>query len=89
MAIDGSVLMSSPLALRAAARAGHGPALLADWLVSRDIAAGRLVDLFPDHRMTAGDFDTAAWLLYPSRTYLPAKVRAVIDALRGGISRNR
>lgn len=89
--VDGPILMSNALALRAAARAGHGPALLADWMTNGDIADGRLVDLFPDHQATATDFDTAAWVLYPSRSYLPARVRAVIDALKGMIrgSRNR
>ena len=80
--VDGPLLISNALALRAAARAGLGPALLADWLIDEDIASGALVDLFPDHQATATTFDTAAWLLYPSRTYLPTKVRAVIDALR-------
>ena len=80
--VDGPILISNALALRAAARAGLGPALLADWLVDRDIAAGRMVDLFPVYEVTATTFDTAAWLLYPSRAYLPVKVRAVIDALR-------
>ncbi|MEO0667508.1 MAG: LysR family transcriptional regulator [Pseudomonadota bacterium] len=82
VSVDGPILISNALALRAAARAGLGPALLADWLVDGDIAVGRLVDLFPDHQVTATTFDTAAWLLYPSRAYLPVKVRAVIDALR-------
>lgn len=84
--VTGRILISNALALRAAARAGLGPALLADWMVDRDIAKGRLVDLFPDHAATATTYDTAAWLLYPSRSYLPAKVRAVIDVLRGRIS---
>ncbi|MEM9870198.1 MAG: LysR family transcriptional regulator [Pseudomonadota bacterium] len=80
--VSGRLLISNALALRAAALAGLGPALLADWMIDTDIAAGRLVDLFPDHDVTATTFETAAWLLYPSRAYLPTKVRAVIDALR-------
>jgi len=83
--VSGSVLISNALALRAAARAGLGPALLANWMTDGDIARGDLVDLFPHHEVTATAFDTAAWLLYPSRTYLPAKVRAVIDFLRARI----
>ena len=80
--VAGNLVMSSLLAVRDCALAGMGPALLASWLVEQDIAAGRLVNLFPAHAVTATDFSTAAWLLYPSRSYLPGKVRAVIDFLR-------
>jgi len=80
--VGGTVLISSPLAIRQAARAGLGPALLADWLVGDDLAAGRLVDLFPHHQATATTFDTGIWALYPSRAFLPAKVRVAIDFLR-------
>ena len=80
--VSGSVTISNPLALREAARLGQGPALIADWIVARDLDAGRLIDLFPNHRVTATTFDTGAWLLYPSRRHLPLKIRAVIDFLR-------
>jgi DNA-binding transcriptional LysR family regulator len=80
--VDGDVLISSPLVLLACAVEGMGPALLADWMIKDELASGALVDLFPDHAATATDFDTAAWLLYPSRSYLPRKVRVVIDFFR-------
>ena len=80
--IDGRFVISSALGLRDCALNGLGPALLANWLIDDDIAAGKLVDLYPHHRVTATDFDTAAWLLYPSRAYLPLKVRAFIDFLK-------
>jgi DNA-binding transcriptional LysR family regulator len=80
--IHGAIVASGALALRAMALDGLGPALLADWLVDADIAAGRLIDLFPDRRVAATTFDTAVWLLYPSRSFLPRKVRAMIDFLR-------
>lgn len=87
--IDGGVVASGALALRALALAGLGPVLLGDWLVDEDIAAGRLVDLFPAHRVTATTFDTAVWLLYPSRSFLPRKVRAMIDFLREKLGQSR
>ncbi len=80
--IHGDVTILSTLALRACALMGMGPALLPNWLVDEDIATGRLVDLYPDYRVAATDFDTATWLLYPSRTYLPNKVRVMIDFLK-------
>jgi DNA-binding transcriptional LysR family regulator len=70
-----------------AALDGLGPALLANWIVDEDIAAGTLVDLFPQFNVTATDFETAVRLLYPSRAYLPLKVRAFIDFLKADVAR--
>lgn len=80
--VTGDIAISSGLSLRSAALAGGGPALLADWLIGQDIEYGSLIDLFPDYHVTATSFDTAAWLLFPSRTYLPQKVRVMVDYLR-------
>lgn len=79
--VDGRIVISNAMALRACALEGLGPSLLANWLIDADIAAGGLVDLFPRFKVTATDFETAAWVLYPSRSYLPQKVRAFIDFL--------
>lgn len=80
--ITGRTVIANALSLRRAALLGLGPVLLADWLVGRHIAEGRLVDLFPDFEATATEFDTGAWALYPSRAFLPQKVRVMIDFLR-------
>jgi DNA-binding transcriptional LysR family regulator len=64
---------------------------LPDWLIDEDIATGRLVDAFPNYAATATAtaFDTAVWLVYPSRAFLANKVRVVIDFLRERIDRPR
>ncbi|SFS15276.1 LysR family transcriptional regulator [Yoonia litorea] len=80
--VSGNLIIVNALSLRRAALDGLGPALLADWLVKGDIADRTLVDVFPDHDCTATEFDTAAWILYPSRSFLPRKVRVTIDFLR-------
>lgn len=82
VAITPRLTVSGALALRDAARAGLGPALLADWAIAEDLRSGALVDLFPDQGVTATSFDTAAWLIYPSRSFLPQKTRVLIDFLR-------
>lgn len=81
VAIGGRFVMSNALALRRAARDGCGPALLADWLIDDDIASGALIDLFPEHRVAASGFETAAWLLWAGGDYLPRKTRAVMKLL--------
>ena len=75
-------MIASALSLREAARLGMGVALLANWLIRSDLKEGRLVDLFPEHDCAATDFDTAAWILYPSKAYLPRKVRVMVDFLK-------
>jgi DNA-binding transcriptional LysR family regulator len=83
--VKGWLVMSTAMALQRAAVDGLGPALLGDWMVAPDIASGLLVDLFPDHEVTATGFDGAVWLLYPSRAYLPRRVRVVADFLKAKI----
>ena len=39
------------------------------------------MDLFPELEATATDFESAAWLMYPSRAFLPRKTRAMIEFL--------
>jgi DNA-binding transcriptional LysR family regulator len=80
--VTGSVITSNALTLRQNMLHGLGPALLADWLIDDDIREGRCTDLFPEYQVTATSFDTAAWLVYPSRRFLPEKVRCMIDFLR-------
>ncbi len=85
--VGGWLVISNALSLRLACLQGLGPALLADWLVRRDIAAGALTDLFPEFDVTATRFDAGVWALYPSRSYLPQRVRAMLDFLRGHLAR--
>lgn len=80
--VSGRVVIASALSLRRAALDGLGPALLANWLIAGDIASGALIDVFPDFEVAATEFETAAWALYPSRAFLPQKVRVTIDFLR-------
>lgn len=80
--VGGWLVASSALSIQQAALDGLGPVLLADWLLDPDIAAGRLVDLFPQYEATATHFDHAIWLLYASRAHLPRRVRVVVDFLR-------
>lgn len=83
--VRGNVVISNALALLRAAQDGGGPALLADWLVRASLKDGSLLDLFPNYDAAATDFNTAAWILYPSRAYMPRKLRAGIDFFKANI----
>ena len=80
--VGGHVLVSHGITMTKCAVAGLGPALLPDWLCAKEIASGELVDLFPEYECTATEFNTSAWLVYPSRSYVPVKLRVFIDFLR-------
>jgi DNA-binding transcriptional LysR family regulator len=81
------VVATNGVALRQCAIAGMGVLLLPRWNVAEALRSGELIDLFPDHDATASEFDLAAWLVYPSRSYLPVKVRVVADFLKDKFAR--
>lgn len=80
--VRGDVTLSTFTALRDLSVLGLGPCLLPYWLVEGLLRDGVLVDLFPGYAVTATTFDTAAWIVYPSRAYLPNKVRVMVDFLK-------
>jgi DNA-binding transcriptional LysR family regulator len=63
--------------VRAAALAGLGIIWQPTFLIGGDLRQGRLVPLLPGYRMA--DIDVLA--VYPSRRYLSAKVRVMVDFL--------
>lgn len=87
--IEGDLVLSPAASVHVAALSGMGPALLPDWLVDTDISAGRLIDLFPSHAVAATSFDTGAWLIYPSRAFVPRKVRVMIDFLKSKLEKGK
>lgn len=68
----------SSSALRRFALHGAGVALLPEWLVKEDIAAGSLKHLLPSYRFP----QQGIYAVYPGTRYVPAKVRAFIDFLK-------
>ncbi len=84
--VDGVIIISSMLALLESTREGYGPALFPEWMVKDDLASGRLVNVLPEHEIVGGHTRAAAWLVYPSKRYLPYKVRAMVDFLKRQLS---
>ena len=80
--VYGDTIISNAIALQQCAIAGMGLALLPNWLIDEDLMTGTLVDVFPRYDVTATEFWTSAWFVYPSRSYVPLKVRALIDFLK-------
>ncbi len=74
----GRVIAPDGMVLRSLALQGEGYALLPRWLCAEDVASGALVDVFPEHDVTATEFDAAVYLMYASRNYLPLKVKTFV-----------
>lgn len=75
--ISGSLVTNSGEALRRMVIDGAGIGLLAGFLVSDDLDAGRLVRLLPEYRPVEMSMNA----VYPHRHHLSAKVRTFIDML--------
>lgn len=75
--VTGSFSSNSALALRKAAIAGLGAALVPRYVVADDIAAGNLVPLFPRHRVAARPLIA----VYPRVPEIPLKVKAFVAFL--------
>lgn len=80
--VVGRYNMTNGIALLNLALSGAGISLLANWLVDKDIEKGNLINLFPEYQVSAHNFDTAIWLMTPSRAYMPLRVRLLIDFLK-------
>jgi DNA-binding transcriptional LysR family regulator len=66
--------------MREAALAGDGLVFLPSWLVAGDLAAGRLVSVFPGSRP-----GMEIHAVRPAARGVPLKVRVVLDALVEGV----
>lgn len=75
--VTGRFRANAPAALARMAVAGLGIARCPAYSVAAHLEAGRLVELFADHR--AGEFGLFA--LYPPNRHLTARMRALIDHL--------
>ena len=82
--ITSGVSVSGAGGVLAAALAGLGPALLADWTIADALQAGELVDLFPQYEVSAGNFESAIWMIVPGGRTAPRRVRLVAEHLRSG-----
>ena len=75
--VSGSLHTNNGDALRAAALAGLGIVELPTFLIGDDVAAGRLVHVFPHFVDRFGGI----YAVYPHNRHLSAKVRALVDFL--------
>jgi len=77
--ISGPLSASTVDAVRAACIAGVGIAMLTYWDVHKQIARGELQRIV---LLTSNRWKLGYGAVFPTRTHMPARVRAFIDALR-------
>lgn len=79
--IEPSLTMTTASAIQAAVESDAGIALLPNWAIKDQLKTKKLINIFPDWQVAGADFDASVWLVYPSRRFLPAKTKALIDYL--------
>lgn len=77
VSVTGAFQSDNSLIVRQAVLAGQGIGLLGEALVMNDIRSGRLYRLLPDYAVRR----RPAFVVYPSRRFLPQRTRVVIDFL--------
>ena len=77
VSVDGPLRVNHPDAVREMAAAGHGVALVPDFVAREALEAGRLREVLRGRVA----FQWSILAVYPRRKYLPARVRAYVDHL--------
>ena len=80
--ITGKYLLTNSDAIKQCTIASMGISLLPDWLIENEVRSGSLVTLFTDYEVTATDYYSGIWLLYPSREYMPLKTKVFMEFLQ-------
>jgi len=55
--------------------------MLPRWLAAESLSTGRVQRVLADWQVTTTDFDSELHVIFPSRRFLPAKTRALVDYL--------
>jgi DNA-binding transcriptional LysR family regulator len=81
-AVD-QIVVNDTEAIRVALLAGVGVGAMPHYFVADDIAAGRLVRLFPDFALLGA----SVYAVYPSRQHVDAKIRTFVEFLSASLQR--
>lgn len=85
--IKPALSVSNALSVHALIMENIGPGILPSWVAQDSVDEGKIVRLLPNYQVTATSFDTAAWIIYPNRNFLPYRTRVAIDFFRDRIGK--
>jgi DNA-binding transcriptional LysR family regulator len=88
VSVSGPLAANNSEALREAALAGLGIALLPDFSVGTALADGRLVEVLSAWQ-SVGAFGDGIWAVRPHSAQVPRAVRALVDWLRAGLQQGQ
>ena len=77
--VSGKFQTDNGQAILAATLADVGIALMPDWSIREDLAAGRLKRLFPRHRVSFEAFENGVYAVYQKSRHQSKKVRAFVE----------
>ncbi|MDD7911358.1 LysR family transcriptional regulator [Pseudovibrio exalbescens] len=76
--------LNTPASIHQVVRNAGGISALPTWMVSEDVASGRLVPLLTSYRFSPYESDNSAvYAVYQERRFMPPKIRAFLDFLKG------
>lgn len=82
------VAVTNSDAIRRCALSSVGNALLPDWWVDQDIAAGSLIRFLDKYDGTARDYESANWPVHSLREYTPLKSQVFTELLAKRIGKS-
>ncbi|HEX7982696.1 MAG TPA: LysR family transcriptional regulator [Duganella sp.] len=83
--VRGSLNVNNSEVLREAALGGMGLALLSDWLIRDELAAGTLVAVLAEYDVNPGDMDVVIHAVYPASRRGSAKIRVFTEMLAAAL----
>ncbi len=81
--VPGTLTLDEPTLIREAALAGVGLAILSDWFMKDDVAAGRLIPVLTEWMQPFPGLS----LYYPANRHVPTALRLLIDLIHEVVTR--
>ncbi|MCF2908108.1 LysR family transcriptional regulator [Pseudoalteromonas sp. DL2-H2.2] len=86
VSISPMLTITSASAIKECIKSGFGISLLPDWIIREELKNKKLVSILDDWHISGKNFNNAIWLIYPTRTFIPAKTNAFMAYLQTKVS---